>query len=533
MAVLTPGVLLKLVDGMKSGVKPTNEYRNSVLQVVDILPVDLDEKDLWPKQGFYVKVSDSAHSIYVSLPSELVLSNEIQLGQLVYVERLDPGSPVPVAKGVKPIPGRQPFVEMPEPLVGFSLKGLKINRKGSWGTTQKDEHVVCASPGSSKANQCTPLKNRSTMNLNPHPNTKLSVSRRNSWVTGTKREHGICGSPAMASKPIHFDQCTPLKNCSSAISSRSTQKISSYRRASFSTLTESPVTVNKSCVATSMVKIPKGQSRMMVKDAKILTSPFSSAVGKISVTSTSSQSARVVSSPHSSSKTSLSFNLPQNLSLLGKEAAQQQERAQKIAHQALRNATATETLVCSLKTLSTLTKSANPDDPTDYFDQFLEFHNQIVQAITNMVSIKAATESPNKESKDTQILHDIMNTNTSKRQSPSHTSQQKSTVLGKHSRSSNADQKGKMRISSGSLNDTIILAKQIEKEAGNWFMEFLEKSLEKGMKRSKSDGTKVPQLLVKKVLNWVEIEQFDSSKRPVHPKAMEIARKLRIKLRNS
>ncbi|KAJ0431070.1 hypothetical protein HanHA300_Chr17g0676201 [Helianthus annuus] len=163
------------------------------------------------------------------------------------------------------------------------------------------------------------------------------------------------------------------------------------------------------------------------------------------------------------------------------------------------------------RTLSTLTKSANPDDPTDCFDQFLEFHNQLVQAVTNMVSIKAATETTNKCQQKSTL-------------SPSHTSQQKSTLSVKHS------------SSSGSLNETIKLGKQIEKEAGNWFMEFLEKALEKGMKKSKSKSksnvTKVPQLLVKKVMSWVETEQCDSSKRPVHPKAIDIARKLRIKLRN-
>lgn len=52
--------------------------------------------------------------------------------------------------------------------------------------------------------------------------------------------------------------------------------------------------------------------------------------------------------PHSSSETSL-FNLPRKLSLLGKEAIQQREKAQKIALQALRNASATETIVWSLK----------------------------------------------------------------------------------------------------------------------------------------------------------------------------------------
>ncbi|KAJ0638185.1 hypothetical protein HanOQP8_Chr17g0682421 [Helianthus annuus] len=72
-------------------------------------------------------------------------------------------------------------------------------------------------------------------------------------------------------------------------------------------------------------------------------------LGTKSVAPKSSQSTRVASSPHSSSKTSLSFNLPQKLSLLGKEAVQQQERAQKIALQALRNASASETLLWSLK----------------------------------------------------------------------------------------------------------------------------------------------------------------------------------------
>ncbi|KAJ0691836.1 hypothetical protein HanPI659440_Chr15g0579331 [Helianthus annuus] len=72
-------------------------------------------------------------------------------------------------------------------------------------------------------------------------------------------------------------------------------------------------------------------------------------LGTKRVAPTSSQSTRVASSPHSSSKTSLSFNLPQKLSLVGKEVVQQQERAQKIALQALRNASASETLLWSLK----------------------------------------------------------------------------------------------------------------------------------------------------------------------------------------
>ncbi|KAL7616575.1 hypothetical protein Lser_V15G00161 [Lactuca serriola] len=71
---------------------------------------------------------------------------------------------------------------------------------------------------------------------------------------------------------------------------------------------------------------------------------------------------------------------------------------------------------------------------------------------------------------------------------------------------------------------------QIETEAGNWFMDFFEKALEKGLK--KSNAKKVSKSLVLKVINWVRVEQCDCSKRLVHPKATQIARKLRIKMKN-
>ena len=41
---------------------------------------------------------------------DLLMSNKIQLGQFIYVDKLEPGSPVPVVKGAKPLPGRHPLV---------------------------------------------------------------------------------------------------------------------------------------------------------------------------------------------------------------------------------------------------------------------------------------------------------------------------------------------------------------------------------------------------------------------------------------
>lgn len=235
-----------------------------------------------------------------------------------------------------------------------------------------------------------------------------------------------------------------------------------------------------------------------------------------------------------------------------------------------------------------MSKSARVEAPATCFDKFLEFHSQISQAVAEMVSIQAASEmmQVTTEPKETygnhstttttttpQVLHEItQNSDTSaKRRAalyksiavfPEKTDQK--SILGKHFRSSTSssqklsferkvgnffgtttaenDENKKPSSGISSLSNTIKLGKQIETEAGNWFMEFIEKALEKGLKKKKSKGSSesesddagkvVPQSLILKVINWVEMEQCDSNKRPVHPRATHVARKLRIKMKN-
>ncbi|KAK9281463.1 hypothetical protein L1049_004366 [Liquidambar formosana] len=119
MASLTPGVLLKLLQGINSNVKVRGEYRSILLQVISIVPA-LTGSELWPNHGFFIKVSDSSHSTYVSLSkedNELILNNKLQLGQFFYVDRMESGTPVPILVGVRPVPGRNPFVGNPKDLM--------------------------------------------------------------------------------------------------------------------------------------------------------------------------------------------------------------------------------------------------------------------------------------------------------------------------------------------------------------------------------------------------------------------------------
>ncbi|RZC56094.1 hypothetical protein C5167_014954 [Papaver somniferum] len=119
MASLTPGILLKLLQSMNSNTKVAGEHRSVLLQVIGIVPA-LAGQDLWPNNGFFVQLSDSTNSTYVSLSerdNELILTNRLQLGQFVYVERLQFDSPVPRVSGLRPIHGRHSFVGTPEPLI--------------------------------------------------------------------------------------------------------------------------------------------------------------------------------------------------------------------------------------------------------------------------------------------------------------------------------------------------------------------------------------------------------------------------------
>lgn len=119
MASLIPGVLLKLLQSINSSIKVRGEYRSVLLQVISIVPA-LSGSELWPNHGFFIKVSDSSHSTYVSLSkedNEFILNNKLQLGQFFYVDRVEAGTPVPILVGVRPVPGRNPFVGNPKDLM--------------------------------------------------------------------------------------------------------------------------------------------------------------------------------------------------------------------------------------------------------------------------------------------------------------------------------------------------------------------------------------------------------------------------------
>ncbi|XP_073046564.1 uncharacterized protein [Primulina eburnea] len=194
MATLVPGVLLKLLQHMNTDVKIAGEHRSSLLQVVSIVPA-LAGGELFPNQGFYLKVSDSSHATYVSLPDkhdDLILSDKIQLGQFIHVERLESASPVPILIGVRPVPGRHPCVGTPEDIVAtHSLGFLNNNAKSSLGLKGIDKTKSPSKILGDVKSSATRLNNSLKDDKSDNTKPKLTRSKSQSKVILTldvKRE---------------------------------------------------------------------------------------------------------------------------------------------------------------------------------------------------------------------------------------------------------------------------------------------------------------------------------------------------------
>ncbi|EEC83968.1 hypothetical protein OsI_30093 [Oryza sativa Indica Group] len=172
MASLVPGVLLKLLQHMNSDVKVAGEHRSSLLQV-----------------GFYLKVSDSSHATYVSLPEEqhdLILSDTIQLGQFIHVDRLEAATPVPILRGVRPVPGRHACVGSPEDLVVTNSTFLGSKKAQQSINGSKDASTLSLEKEQSKLEKLKPsVKNNGAEIKKPQltkSNSSLSKQALNSII---------------------------------------------------------------------------------------------------------------------------------------------------------------------------------------------------------------------------------------------------------------------------------------------------------------------------------------------------------------
>ncbi|KAG8644400.1 uncharacterized protein DDB_G0284459 isoform X2 [Manihot esculenta] len=374
MANLVPGVLLKLLQHMNTDIKVAGEHRSSLLQVVSIVPA-LAGGELFSNQGFYLKVSDSSHATYVALADEhddLILSDKIQLGQFIHVERLESASPVPILRGVRPVPGRHPCVGSPEDIVAtHSLGFLNNNHDSSSGLKHLDK-VKSPQKGYFASSNVGEKEKPVGVRMNGNANKEDLSDRKNSSLSRTKSQlskptlnldlkkvakskssssKSIPSSPTSCySLPTSFEkfangvkQQTKIKGSDKG-STKSVEKLSSVRAAS---------------PTAKRVPVIKNIVQGIELGAKALRKSWE---GTMEVKHRENSKLRATKHDPKPEARSIS------------EVMKLRDSAQTAAIEAMQEASATESLLRCLGIYSDLTSSAKEDDPQPAVEQFLTLH---------------------------------------------------------------------------------------------------------------------------------------------------------------
>ncbi|XXG81583.1 hypothetical protein AAC387_Pa09g2179 [Persea americana] len=352
MASLTPGVLLKLLQSINSDVRVCGEYRSVLLQVISIVPA-LTGSELWPNHGFFIKVSDSSHSTYVSLSkedNELILTNKLQLGQFIYVDKVEAGTPVPVLVGVRPVPGRNQCIGNPKDLMQM--------------LTPSDVPKTPSHEGSSKSSELSEGKEESSI--------KKVVIKEEKVVVASRYMQGIsCSNPKGSSADSTSDGKV-IGNENAGL----TKKVGSSKAKQDPKGQASPSTPLDTQVAALRTKEDSVGTNIKEREVK----------GSASKQITSKkQGPSLISSLISSHKKQMQEtisweSLPTNIVKLGKGMARRRNIASLVAAEAQKEASSAAALVKSLSLFADLRSSAAMENPHLSLTKFFALDRLINQS---------------------------------------------------------------------------------------------------------------------------------------------------------
>uniref|UniRef100_A0A0D9VQB4 DUF936 domain-containing protein n=1 Tax=Leersia perrieri TaxID=77586 RepID=A0A0D9VQB4_9ORYZ len=426
MASLTPGVLLKVLKNINSDVKVCGEYRSILLQVISIVPA-ITGSELWPDHGFFIKVSDSSHSTYVSLSkedNELILSNKLQLGQFIYVEKVQSSIPVPVLVGVRPVPGRNPCIGNPKDLMQMSTPSgvsealdhqRKANKSSELPESEKENsqrkvvikeqkavvasrYMLGISSNNSKitnlnssidsdksfggsstcsANQkSAPTKFKQEPKPQERPNTP---SRIHAKIVSAKQEHN---------KDIHRNSTSSPSQNGSAVVKKQIPKESKKESAPENS-TFSPSHSGSAVVKKQMPKDSKKESasekssppNLYRTSSPTLPPPAATSPPKLNLPAKPNGISGAFTMPSVKRRVTETVSwdsLPTNLIKSGKAVARRKTIALVVAAEAQREATAAASLVKGLGIFAEIRKSAE-EDPHATITKFFQLNRLIIQ----------------------------------------------------------------------------------------------------------------------------------------------------------
>ncbi|KAF5194395.1 Serine/threonine-protein kinase [Thalictrum thalictroides] len=407
--------------------------RTPLLQVRSIVPV-MEEGDLWPNKGFYLKVSDSSHAMCVSLPNEydeMILNNELQLGQYIYVQKLESAMPVPILRDVKLAPGgRHPCVGRPQDLVyTMDLIGSQSRSGISFSDSEskmdkrniRKKKMPLEKPRSVSVSRARPniQENEKALRVRSVPTSPKKICELENTNSDIVKELSLENKNSDIAKElsnisvscIDSDSDTPSLPC--FLKPRSARRnwngptaglkewscpqlvlhetkplarsrsagLPSYSSSRFDTSDDS-----SSCISSSSsISSSSCKSKIRSKAFRTSNEVRSSLKPRYCPPKEKSKIPKPIK-PHVSARdkkrteTNVSWgSLPANIVKLGKEVVQHRDSALAAAVEALQEACAAERLVQCLSKYSEL-QSNKDNDPRSMVDSLLDLHNNLVQA---------------------------------------------------------------------------------------------------------------------------------------------------------
>ncbi|XP_009393517.2 uncharacterized protein LOC103979183 isoform X2 [Musa acuminata AAA Group] len=399
MASLVPGVLIKLLQHMNTDVKIAGEHRSSLLQVVSIVPA-LAGSDLFTNRGFYLKVSDSSHATYVSLPDEhndLILSDQIQLGQFIHVDCLEAGSPVPILKGARPLPGRHPCVGNPEDLVATSSLGfLNPEKPKSSNYSKHNSNKSSENDRSKLGNSKLPIK------MQEVEKKRASLSRSSSLlskqlVTG-KLEKKV--SISVRSKSMHLRSMPSSPTSVYSLPGSFEMFSSEIKKQAQAKRLEKP-TLSRVGLLEKAASVLKVTSAGRKSSARSLQGNMVPSIGLVPKALRKSWEGNVEVKRRGSSITKIAKLEMRTESRSASELLKYKDAAQLAAVEAIQEASASESLIRCLSMYAELSTCAKEERPQSAVEQFLALHASLCSATAVADSLsKTIPASPTVSSPD-------------------------------------------------------------------------------------------------------------------------------------
>ncbi|KAK6159219.1 hypothetical protein DH2020_006533 [Rehmannia glutinosa] len=426
MASLKNGVLLKLLEDMEMDENALEDDPKPVLlQIRSIIPV-LEEGDLWPNRGFFLKVSDSSHALYVSLSeeqNEMILGNKLKLGQFIYVQKLEKSHPVPLLRGVTPTPGRRPCEGTPEDIISPANlvnlleasaiddyvveKGVILEKKISKKTPSFSRKFMrgLSDSESSSCKKSGGLKSRSLSASKARPREIISEK----WNFEDFKKIS-CNDLWPRSRPSSVDNDS---DADSVISSSSSSMRLSKRRSWHESEILGVKEIFDSSVVKHEIKLPpRGHSANVSPVRSVRYDSSDDNSSSISRRKGAGSAKRLIKSSNKSQAPTPKTNnvqisnllcglvyerkgaesgilwnsLPSNLVKYGKEVIRQRDIALLAAADALQEACASERLLNSLSTLSQF-PLAEGDDLQPYVDKFFDLQDDLARTRLIMQSL--------------------------------------------------------------------------------------------------------------------------------------------------